>query len=141
MNYSQYELSVPLHVDIRSGLIYLSPVGLYSDNTFRNLFVEYDKKVNWRNHMIDVLKTTTFGANIEYTIGDAVGIACYPKSWDKFQVVPYIKFDNFDTIYFFGDKTEPNGNDYPLYKSQHVIGHSVKNPSDTINLINEIFFM
>jgi phosphomannomutase len=139
LNFNQYGIKTPTHVDIRSGLIYLSPVGMESDDNYRNLFVEYDNKTNWRKLMISILAENTKNTGLVYTIGGSVGIACYPETWDKSQVVQYVKYEEFNKIYFFGDKTEPNGNDYPLYNSPHVIGYSVDNPGDTLRFLKELF--
>ena len=33
----------------------------------------------------------------------------------------------------------PGGNDHEIYEDPRTIGHSVKNPEETIKLINELF--
>lgn len=139
LNYGQYGVKEPVHVDIRSGLIYLTPVGMESDDLYRNLFVEYDNYCGWRNRVLNILSNSTSDTNLVYTIGGAVGIACYPESWNKAQVVPYVKSEGFEKIYFFGDRTDISGNDYPLYSSPHVIGYSVIDPADTMKLLENIF--
>lgn len=139
LNFEQYGIKSPVHVDIRNGLIYLTPVGMESDDIYRNLFVEYDNNNNWRTYMINILSNSTSDTNLVYTIGGAVGIACYPETWNKAQVVPYVKSEGFTKIYFFGDKTDIFGNDYPLYISPHVIGYSVIDPNDTMMLLKDIF--
>lgn len=139
LNFGQYGVKLPTHVDIRSGLIYLTPVGMESDDLYRNLFIEYDNNNSWRTHMINILSDSTSDTNLVYTIGGAVGIACYPETWNKAQVVPYVKSEGFKKIYFFGDKTDIFGNDYPLYISPHVISYSVIDPDDTMRLLEDIF--
>lgn len=139
LNFGQYGVKLPTHVDIRSGLIYLTPIGIDSDDLYRNLFVEYDNNNNWRSHVINVLSNSTLDTDLIYTMGRSVEIACYPETWNKAQVVPYVKSEGFTKIYFFGDKTDIFGNDYPLYISPHVIGYSVSDPDDTMRLLEDIF--
>lgn len=139
LNCEQYGINIPIHVDIRSGLIYLTPVGMNSNDEYRKLFVEYDKHTKWRNSAIKILSEISSDSDLIYTIGGEVGIACYPKNWNKSQIIPYLKTEGFDKLYFFGDKTEPNGNDYPLYISPDVIGYSVKSPCNTEELLKKIF--
>jgi len=40
---------------------------------------------------------------------------------------------------FFGDKTMPGGNDYEIFHSPKLIGHSVTGPEDTIKQLKELF--
>lgn len=44
----------------------------------------------------------------------------------------------FGEIHFFGDKTDPGGNDYELYEHERTIGHAVKSPSDTITELKKM---
>ena len=72
---------------------------------------------------------------------------------------------DYDEIHFFGDKTNKvrasffrdldclvstkllifvlhifqGGNDYEIYTSERTIGHSVKNPDETIQILDELF--
>ena len=64
----------------------------------------------------------------------------FPK-WEQGSKLTYkVHFDkrDFDEIHFFGDQTEPNGSDYTLYSHPDIIGHSVKNPKETINILYSI---
>lgn len=133
LNASQYEHSGGKYVDIRNGLIYLSSVGMEAGKYHRDVFIKYDSKIKWREYVMQVLNNVT--DKLTFTIGGDVGIACYPISWNKSQILPYVREKKFDNIYFFGDKTEKNGNDYPLYSSPEIIGFSVKSPEDTLNKI------
>jgi phosphomannomutase len=44
----------------------------------------------------------------------------------------------YEAIHFFGDKTEPGGNDFEVFQDKRVIGHSVKNPDETIAQIKAL---
>jgi len=42
---------------------------------------------------------------------------------------------------FFGDKTFVGGNDYEIYTHPQVVGHTVKDPEDTMKQLHELFFL
>ncbi len=45
----------------------------------------------------------------------------------------------YTTIHFFGDKTDKGGNDYEIYTDTRTIGHSVRNPDDTLAEVKKLF--
>ena len=50
--------------------------------------------------------------DITATVGGETGIDIYRKGGDKSQILE--DFNKDDKIFFFGDKMEPGGNDWPL---------------------------
>jgi len=63
-----------------------------------------------------------------------------PEGWDKTFALNHIDQKVVKEIHFFGDRTDPGGNDYELYSHPSVIGHKVSSPLDTkqqlIQLLN-----
>lgn len=118
------------HIEFRNGLVYISPPGMQSSGYERNIFMKKDKKYNLRKNLINALKECDNENKYDIKMGGSVGVALYKKGHDKSQIMKY--FDNIDNIHFFGDQTEPDGNDYPLYNYPGVIGHKVNNYHDTI---------
>ena len=51
----------------------------------------------------------------------------------------YLEKD-FDEIHFFGDKTYEGGNDFEIFEDTRTIGHTVKDPADTMRQLEELFF-
>jgi len=45
----------------------------------------------------------------------------------------------YKNIHFFGDKAFPGGNDWEIYQDSRTIGHAVKDPSDTVKQLKELF--
>merc|ERR1712080_219361 len=75
---------------------------------------------------------------LHFAIGGQISIDAFPLGWDKRFCLKYVKED-FKEIHFFGDKTAEGGNDYQLYCDPCTIGHTVKNPKDTMEQLIECF--
>jgi phosphomannomutase len=125
-------------IDLRNGLIYVSLVGMVATDDERKVFIEEDKICHYRNNLINELKTiaSTINLNdVDICLGGSVGVAIYPKKWNKTQVLNFIEINMYDSIYYFGDKYELNGNDYDLLNHKLIVPHCVDNPDDTYNII------
>jgi len=123
-------------IDRRNGLVYVSLIGNSATKIERDTFMELDRVYKYREKLMNILKNTN--DNIEIVYGGSVGIAIYPKEWNKVQIVDKIEKNNYDKIYYFGDKYLENGNDYLLINNKHVCGIKVDKPEDTIKCINEL---
>lgn len=56
----------------------------------------------------------------------------FPEGWDKTYCLKHVtQYSSFREIHFFGDKTYEGGNDYEIFNSPSVIGHTVTNWQDT----------
>lgn len=136
-------------IDLRNGLVYISLVGMVGTDEERENFIKLDKIYNYRDNLIQILKIQACQLGLEnyldICLGGSVGIAIYPKKWNKTQVLYWLEMDmdiNLDSIYpqihFFGDKYLPDGNDYELMKSKYVIPHPVDSPDDTLQILSEL---
>ena len=61
----------------------------------------------------------------------------FPKGWDKTFCLQYL--NDFDEVYFFGDKTYKGGNDHEIYESERTIGSTVTSPDDTMQQVRALF--
>ena len=109
---SNFPLRTGLHIEERVGMINFSVVGRNATVGERKLYVKYDKEHNERNVIADLF-------NKEFTElvarpGGETGIDISPIGKDKSQIIN--DFDINDTLHFFGDRMDPQGNDYPLKK-------------------------
>lgn len=120
-------------IDFRQTMLYVTPSGRIGKGTIedRSLFEEYDKVHNIRNKMINAIRSE-FGEYVNSTLGGQIGISIHPHKWDKTYCLKVVDINLYSEIHFFGDRTEKNGNDYPLYSHELVVGHSVKNPEETL---------
>jgi phosphomannomutase len=127
------------HIDFRNGLIYISPPGMQASNSDRQIFIQLDKIHGLRSKLLDELNKVneSNGNQLDISYGGSVGIAVSPIGWNKSQVLRC--FETVNNIHYFGDRTEPDGNDYPLYSHPRVQGHSVTDWHDTVDKLIAIF--
>ena len=109
---SAFPLRTGLHIEERSGMVNFSVVGRNATMGERKLYVKYDAEHNERNLIADL-----FNKEFKDLIarpGGETGIDISPKGADKSQIVN--DFDPNDVLHFYGDRMDPQGNDYPLKK-------------------------
>lgn len=110
------------HIELRTGMLNFSLVGRNADPQQRNTYIEYDDKN--ADRLTTALRLERQFDDIDFMIGGETGIDIYPTGKDKRQVLDFIK--NNQPNQFFGDKTLPGGNDYPLAISVDIT-HRVEN--------------
>lgn len=121
------------HIEERPGMINFSIVGRGATLAERKMYVEYDT-ANRERESIAYEINSKF-ENITATVGGETGIDIAPTGADKSQILA--DFDTNDRIIFFGDRTEPGGNDYPLVKANtRGINYQVKDWRDTWSKLN-----
>jgi phosphomannomutase len=125
-------------IDVRKGLVYISPVGMQAIEYERNIFIELEKKEHIRKFLIEEFKKIDINDEFEIVLGGSVGIAVYPKGWNKAQIMKYFDINN-NEIYFFGDRVDIDGNDYPLYSYPGIKGFGVKSYHKTITKLIKLF--
>lgn len=80
-----------------------------------------------------------------YSIGGQVSFDVFPTGWDKTYCLQHIEAEKeitgieYKTIYFFGDKCFPGGNDYEIFTDKRTNGHAVEGPTHTMKLLKEMF--
>lgn len=108
---SQFPLRTGTHIEERTGMINYSIVGRGATLGERKLYVSWDTENDERNRIAKEFKKMF--PDIDAVVGGDTGIDIYPIGNDKSQILR--DFDNDkDFIYFFGDKMDMGGNDYPL---------------------------
>lgn len=137
------EIDIPVKrgnfIELRNGMINISPIGRSCSQLEREEFYNLDKEKCIRDNMIKVLKNELSVFNLTFSIGGQISIDIFPMGWDKTYCLQFVE-NNYGTIYFFGDKTDIGGNDYEIYNDSRVKSFSVKNYENTIDILNEIIF-
>jgi len=124
-------------IEFRTGMINVCPLGRNSTIEEREEFNLYDKTAKVREKMVKVLDEKFKDFDLKLSIGGQVSFDVFPRGWDKTYCLQHIT--GFKEIHFFGDKTEPGGNDYEIFVDSRTIGHSVANPQDTLRLCTELW--
>lgn len=128
------------HIEVRSGMVNFSVVGRSCSNLERKRYASWDSIVHEREKIReDILQKFP---ELEVNIGGEISLDIYPKGMDKSLVYKYLAKSK-SQIYFFGDKTAPGGNDYPLVRAlerseqEHII-FSVKSYKETWDILKKI---
>lgn len=137
------DLDIPIKrgtfIEYRLGMLNISPIGRNCSQEERISFNEFDKIHKIRETMAKKLQAE-FGDkyNLQFSIGGQISIDCFIKGWDKRFCLQHFDAEKTN-IHFFGDKTSPGGNDHEIFEDPRTIGHTVSDPSDTINQCKLIF--
>uniref|UniRef100_A0A0K8TSP5 Phosphomannomutase n=1 Tax=Tabanus bromius TaxID=304241 RepID=A0A0K8TSP5_TABBR len=138
------EITLPckrgLFIEFRNGMLNISPVGRQCSREERNAFEKYDNENHIRKNMIEALKAEFPDLGLTYSIGGQISFDVFPTGWDKTYCLRHVAGEEkkFKEIHFFGDKTEPGGNDYEIFVDERTIGHRVKSPEDTKKFLDEL---
>ncbi len=96
------------HIEERVGLINFSTIGRNCPQIEREKYYKWDNIT--REREIICKKLMEKFPEIEASVGGQISIDVHPKGANKSQILN----DLSGEIYFFGDKTEKGGNDYPI---------------------------
>lgn len=126
---SPFPLRTGNHFEERPGTCNFSVVGRNATLGERKMYVKHDEEHRERE-TIALQFNMLYGETIAAKVGGETGIDLYPTGWDKAQILN--DFDKEDRLYFFGDRMDVGGNDFPL-KVANVRGfnYQVKNWRDT----------
>ncbi|XP_058013812.1 phosphomannomutase 2 isoform X1 [Ahaetulla prasina] len=127
-------------IEFRNGMLNVSPVGRSCSQGERMEFFELDKREQIRDRFVADLRRDFAGKGLTFSIGGQISFDVFPNGWDKRYCLGIVAQDNFEKIYFFGDKTMPGGNDYEIYTDPRTLGHSVSSPEQTREICEGLFF-
>lgn len=120
---SKFEQKTGNHIEERPGSVNFSTVGRNAKSDERLKYIEWDTKINEREKIAQ--RINTLYPNLHASVGGETGIDIYPLGSDKSQIL--VDFSEDDMIYFFGDRMDAIGNDYPL-------GSKLKEPSKAFHV-------
>ncbi|CAK7302871.1 Phosphomannomutase 2 [Vulpes lagopus] len=126
-------------IEFRNGMLNVSPIGRSCSQEERIEFHELDKKENIRQKFVADLRKEFAGKGVTFSIGGQISIDVFPDGWDKRYCLRHVENDGYKTIYFFGDKTMPGGNDHEIFTDPRTVGYTVTAPEDTRRICEELF--
>ncbi|RMD41912.1 hypothetical protein DV735_g3199, partial [Chaetothyriales sp. CBS 134920] len=132
-------------IEFRAGMINVSPVGRNATQDERDEFEKWDLQTHTRAKLVEALQKEFPDYGLTYSIGGQISFDVFPTGWDKTYCLRHIENEKnvsgieYKKIHFFGDKTFKGGNDYEIFEDPRTIGHTVKNPEDTLRILKEEF--
>ncbi|XP_066868729.1 phosphomannomutase 2 [Kogia breviceps] len=118
-------------IEFRNGMLNVSPVGRSCSQEERIEFYELDQKESIRQKFVEDLRKEFAGKGLTFSIGGQISFDVFPDGWDKRYCLGHVEKDGYKTIYFFGDKTMPGGNDHEIFADPRTVGYTVTAPEDT----------
>jgi phosphomannomutase len=134
---SEYPVKRTNNFEHRSGMLNFSIAGRDSTVQERNAYYEYDKLVGERERIARQINEM-YPGKLEACVGGQISIDIFPVGWDKTYCLQFLQ-GKYKNIYFFGDKTDPGGNDYEIYSDPRVVSFSVKKYTETISLLSKYY--
>lgn len=107
---SEYPTRTGWHFDHRIGMCNFSVVGRNADRQQRTDYFEWDKESDERGRICSELNSLY--PYLEARVGGETGVDIFERGKHKGQILDY--FDDGSDIMFFGDRTDEQGNDYPI---------------------------
>ena len=107
---SEFPFRSGKHIEERTGLVNFSIIGRNCTLGERKMYVRYDEDTDERKTIANLFNTEFKDLGVVAQVAGETGIDIMPMGADKRQILNYVS----SPIIFFGDKTEPGGNDYPL---------------------------
>jgi len=135
---SKFELRTGTHIEDRTGMCNFSIIGRGCTLEERKTYVEWDEKTEERFTIADAFMKQF--PDLQADVAGETGIDIFPKGKNKAQI--FGDLAHYDELHFFGDKTEPGGNDHDLAQlieqrdGGHV--HAVRNWEHTWEILKEI---
>jgi phosphomannomutase len=114
LKHSLYSPKRSNNFEYRKGMLNFSIAGRDSSNEEREQYYLYDLKNNERRTIANFINDNF--DTLEARIGGQISIDIQNKGNNKRQASRWIRNNVGDKILFFGDKTEPTGNDYDIVK-------------------------
>ncbi|XP_027628797.1 phosphomannomutase 2 isoform X3 [Tupaia chinensis] len=97
------------------------------------------QKENIRQKFVAELRKEFAGKGLTFSIGGQISFDVFPDGWDKRYCLRHVENDGYKTIYFFGDKTMPGGNDHEIFTDPRTVSYTVTAPEDTRRICEELF--
>ena len=128
-------------IQYRGSLLNWCPIGRLANSEQRARFVELDRskhvRIKLKNELEGIIKDQKIPVTI--ALGGSTSFDIYPHGWDKTFVLRHL--DEYDKIYFIGDRCQEGGNDKALYDALSAIpgrAFETDSPEQTIEIIKNI---
>uniref|UniRef100_A0A2K6F8L7 Phosphomannomutase n=1 Tax=Propithecus coquereli TaxID=379532 RepID=A0A2K6F8L7_PROCO len=114
-------------------------IGVVGGSDFEKVQEQLGNDENIRQKFIADLRKEFAGKGLTFSIGGQISFDVFPDGWDKRYCLRHLENEGYKTIYFFGDKTMPGGNDHEIFTDPRTVGFAVTAPEDTRRICEELF--
>ena len=137
LSISKWDKKFGNHIEERVGLINFSTIGRNCPQNEREKYYHWDNIHQERKNICTKLMANF--PDLEASIGGQISIDIHPNGANKSQILDDIS----GTIYFFGDKTEKGGNDYPIVErlereKRDMKIFTVSSPNETLEILQKL---
>ena len=109
---SDFPYRTGLHLEERTGMLNFSIVGRNATSDQRKEYVSWDTTFSERERI--ATKFNEMFPDLSAKVGGETGIDIFPIGCDKRQILEDFTDIEVSYINFYGDRCDPDGNDYPL---------------------------
>ena len=130
---SEYSVRTGKHIEERPGMVNFSIVGRGADKVQRKDYFYYDIEADERIHIAERINKNF--PDVSAVVGGETGIDIIERGKDKRQVLEHVSDDR---VLFFGDRMDPDGNDFSLayaVKESGGVAKQVKSWRDTKEIL------
>ena len=124
----------------RGTLLNWCPIGRIANQDQREAWKKLDKDFDIRAEYMQQLQTCIDSSDVDaiVALGGSTSFDIYPAGWDKTYVMRHL--DNYDKVFFVGDKCREGGNDKALFDllSKKNASFETCSPQETIKIISKI---
>ena len=134
---SEYQTKTGKHIEHRPGMINFSVVGRKADKVQRKDYYYWDMQSEERVNIAEAVNNKF--PDVSAVVGGETGIDIISKGKDKRQIVSHFKDD--EKLFFFGDRMDPDGNDFSLayaVKERGGVAKQVKNWRETKEILENL---
>ena len=125
----------------RDSMLNWCPIGRNATTEDRKYWEEIDRDGKIRKPLLGKIREfiNPLGLNLSVKLGGDTSFDIYPFGWDKtYPLVETDCFDDYEKIYFIGDRCERNGNDWELYEHYRTESYKTTGTKHTIEIVNKI---
>lgn len=124
-------------ISFRGSMVNWCMIGRDATPEMRNQFSKMDDglRKSLKIKLDDEIKTGGID-NMTTSMGGSTSIDIYPTGWDKTYSLKHVQ--DYESIFFVGDKCDPGGNDYEIYSHPKVRSYKTTGPEQTRHIINDI---
>jgi len=127
----------------RESMLNWCPIGRNASIEDRKIWEEIDKDGKIRKPLLEKIREfiSPLQMDLSVKLGGDTSFDIYPLGWDKtYPLVETEYFNDYEKIYFIGDRCERNGNDYEIYEYYRTISHKTTGVEHTCEIVNNILY-